>query len=51
MKQDQQTTVSVRLCKAEYKALQTAAKEEYTTMSGLLHKLLNGYLKGVQFDG
>ena len=44
-------TVSVRLCEAEYRALQTAAKEEYTTMSGVLRKLLNTYLEGVKRNG
>ena len=44
-------TVSVRLCEAEYRALQTAAKEEYTTMSGVLRKLLNTHLEGVKRNG
>lgn len=44
-------TVSVRLCEAEYRALQTAAKKEYTTMSGVLRKLLNTYLEGVKRNG
>ena len=51
MKKDQQITVSVRLCESEYKALQAVAHEEYTTMSGLLRKLLHGHLKGVKHDG
>ena len=38
-------TVSVRLCEAEYRALQSRAKKEYTTMSGVLRRLINGYLR------
>ena len=44
-------TVSVRLCEAEYRALQTTAREEFTTMSGVLRKLLNTYLEGVERNG
>lgn len=44
-------TVSVRLCEAEYRALQERAGKEYTTMSGVLRRLLNGYLKGAANDG
>ena len=51
MEKDKQITVSVRLCESEYRALHTAAQEEYTTMSGLLRKLLHGHLKGVKHDG
>lgn len=51
MEKDKQITVSVRLCESEYKALQAAAQEEYTTMSGLLRKLLHGHLKGIKHDG
>lgn len=51
MEKEKLITVSVRLCEAEYKALQAAAQEEYTTMSGLLRKLLHGHLKGVKNDG
>lgn len=46
MNQERQITVSLRLCEADYRALQVAAAEEYTTMSGLLRRLLGGYLKG-----
>ena len=48
---EKQITVSVRLCETEYKALQAEAQKEYTTMSGLLRKLLHGHLKGVKYDG
>ena len=51
MEKQNQITVSVRLCESEYKALQAAAQKEYTTMSGLLRKLLHGHLKGVKQDG
>lgn len=51
MEKEKQITVSMRLCETEYKALQAAAQEEYTTMSGLLRKLLHGHLKGVKHDG
>ena len=44
-------TVSVRLCEAEYRALQERAKKEYTTMSSVLRRLINGYLKEVQHNG
>ena len=44
-------TVSVRLCKAEYRALQARAKKEFTTMSGVLRRLINGYLREVQHNG
>lgn len=48
---EKQITVSVRLCESEYSALQTAAQQEYTTMSGMLRKLLHGYLKGANQNG
>ena len=51
MEKQNQITVSVRLCESEYKALQAAAQKEYTTMSGLLRKLLHSHLKGVKHDG
>lgn len=51
MNQEKQITVSVRLCEAEYRALQAAAQEEYTTMSGVLRKLLNRYLEGSKNNG
>ena len=44
-------TVSVRLCEAEYRALQPAAREEYTTMSGVLRRLLNRHLIGEKYNG
>lgn len=44
-------TVSVRLCEAEYRALQAAARKDYTTMSGLLRRLLNGYFTEAENDG
>ena len=44
-------TVSVRLCEAEYKALQEQAGKEFTTMSGVLRRLINGYLQEVQSNG
>lgn len=44
-------TVSVRLCEAEYRALQEQAEKEYTTMSGVLRRLINGYLQEVQHNG
>lgn len=44
-------TVSVRLCEAEYRALQEQAGKEYTTMSGVLRRLINGYLQEVQNNG
>ena len=51
MEKEKQITVSVRLCETEYRALQAAAQEQYTTMSGLLRKLLHGHLKGVKHNG
>ena len=48
MNQEHQITVSVRLCEADYRALQAAAAEEYTTMSGLLRRLLGAFLKGAR---
>ena len=51
MKDNNQITVSVRLCEAEYRALQAAAREEYTTMSGVLRRLLNTHLEGVKRNG
>lgn len=49
---DKYQAVSVRLSWGEYKALQAQAQAEYTsTMSGVLRRLLNGYLKGVANDG
>lgn len=44
-------TVSVRLCEAEYRTLQSAAREEYTTMSGVLRRLLNRHLTGEKYNG
>lgn len=51
MEKEKQITVSVRLCEAEYRALQAAAREEYTTMSGVLRRLLNAHLEGVKRNG
>lgn len=51
MKKEKQITVSVRLCEAEYRDLQAAAREEYTTMSGVLRRLLNQNLMGDKNDG
>lgn len=48
---DKYQTVSVRLSWGEYRALQAQAQAEYTSMSGVLRRLLNGYLKGVANDG
>ena len=42
--------MSVRLQEAEYKALQAAAQQEYTTMSGVLRKLIYIHLYGDGFD-
>ena len=44
-------TVSVRLTKPEYDALQAIAKETYNTMSGVLRGLLNRAVKGGAQDG
>ena len=49
--QEKQITVSVRLSEAEYRTLQAAAQEEYTTMSGVLRKLLNRHLEGSKNNG
>ena len=48
---DKYQTVSVRLSWSEYKALQAQAQAEYTSMSDVLRRLLNGYLKGAANDG
>ena len=51
MEKEKLITVSVRLCEAEYRALQSAAREEYTTMSGMLRKLLNRHLERMNHNG
>lgn len=51
MIQEKQITVSVRLSEAEYRALQATAQEEYTTMSGVLRRLINCYLEGSKHNG
>lgn len=51
MKSQTHKTVSVRLCEAEYRALQAQAEKEYSTMSGVLRRLINGYLQEVQHNG
>lgn len=51
MEKEKQITVSVRLCEAEYRVLQAAAKEEYTTMSGVLRRLLNRHLERINHNG
>ena len=51
MEKEKLITVSVRLCEAEYRALQSAAREEYTTMSGMLRKLLRDAVEGRKNDG
>lgn len=51
MQNQKQITVSVRLQEDEYKALQTAAQQEYTTMSGVLRKLIHGHVKGLSGNG
>lgn len=43
---EQFITVSVRLTKPEYDALQAIAKETYNTMSGVLRGLLNRAVNG-----
>ena len=48
---DKYQTVSVRLSWGEYRTLQAQAQAEYTSMSGVLRRLLNGYLKGAANDG
>ena len=49
MNEERLTCISVRLTDEEYKNI--LAKKEYTTMSGILRKLLNGYLKEAANDG
>ena len=51
MQNQKQITVSVRLAEDEYKALQAAARQEYTTMSGVLRKLIHGHVKGLNGNG
>ena len=51
MEKEKLITVSIRLCEAEYRALQSAAREEYTTMSGMLRKLLNRHLERMNHNG
>ena len=46
MKDNNQITVSVRLCEDEYHLLQSTARNEYTTMSGILRRLINRHIKG-----
>ena len=48
---DKYQTVSVRLSWGEYKALQAQAQAEYTSMSGVVSRLLNGYLKEAAKEG
>lgn len=40
MEKERLTCVSVRLTGTEYKAIQELAKKDFTTMSGILRKLL-----------
>lgn len=40
------TCISVRLNDTEYKAIQALAKQEFTTMSGILRRLLRDAVKG-----
>ena len=48
---EQFITVSVRLTKAEYDALQAMAKETYNSMSGVVRGLLNRAVKEGAQDG
>ena len=48
---EQFITVSVRLTKPEYDALQAIAKETFNTMSGVLRGLLDRAMKGEAQDG
>ena len=51
MNEERLTCISVRLTDEEYKNIKALAKKEYTTMSGVLRRLLNGHLKGAANDG
>jgi len=43
--------ISVRLTEAEYKAIQSMAKQDFTTMSGILRKLLRDAVERGENDG
>lgn len=45
------TCVSIRLTDAEYHKLQALAKQDFTTMSGILRKLLRDAVEGRKNDG
>lgn len=46
MNEERLTCISVRLTEEEYKNIQVLAKKEYTTMSGILRKLLRDAVEG-----
>ena len=46
MNEERLTCISVRLTDEEYKNIKALAKKEYTTMSGILRKLLRDAVEG-----
>lgn len=51
MNEERLTCISVCLTDEEYKNIKAQAQAEYTSMSGVLRRLLNGYLKEAANDG
>lgn len=46
MDKERLTCISVRLTDDEYKKIKVLAKQEYTTMSGILRRLLRDAVEG-----
>lgn len=46
MDKERLTCISVRLTDSEYKKIQVLAKQEFTTMSGILRRLLRDAVEG-----
>ena len=46
MNKERLTCVSVRLTDSEYQQIKALAKQDYTTMSGILRKLLRDAVEG-----
>ncbi|MBQ8556343.1 MAG: hypothetical protein IJ438_10805 [Clostridia bacterium] len=51
MEKEHLTCISVRLTDKEYKAIQAMAKQDFTTMSGILRKLLRDAIERGQNYG
>ena len=50
MNEEKLTCITVRLTDAEYKSIKALAKQEFTTMSGILRRLLREAVKEEKWE-